>query len=163
MKLKFRKYRLEIIIMFLVLVVAILLIGNFRIQGVVQRIIYGAAALMQAIYLSIVVWLVAFSLDFSVKDFLGIVFIVSAVGFIFLRIRHHFQIDTEYDATACPRCGSTIKRVHRSSFDRLLGMTILPNSRRYGCTNRNCNWRGLRRRRSDPDVSIPDSEPSQSL
>jgi hypothetical protein len=158
----FRKYRLEIVILLLVLVVVIFLVGNFGIQGIVTRILDGAIALLQYIYLSSISWLIAFSQDFSLMDSLGVVFIIGAGGFVFWRIRHHFQNDPEYEATACPRCGSSIKRVRRTAFDRLLGMTILPDSRRYCCTNRNCNWVSLRHRRPDAEPSLPDSEPSQS-
>jgi predicted RNA-binding Zn-ribbon protein involved in translation (DUF1610 family) len=161
MKKIFREYLLEIIILFLVLVLVILRFVNFGIQGLIQRMFFGAAAQAENIYLRTVNRLISFSLNFSVTDFLGLVFIVGAIGFVFLRIRHHFRSNADYDATVCPRCGSSISRVHRSSFDRLLGKTILPNSRRYRCTNKSCGWDGLRHQRYRAEAPITEREASQ--
>jgi hypothetical protein len=47
----------------------------------------------------------------------------------------------------CPRCHGPLERVHRTWFDRLLTITVLPNALRYRCTNPMCSWRGLRNRR----------------
>jgi hypothetical protein len=162
MKKIFYKYRLELIVLILGLSVAILIVGNFEIQGIFQRIFYGALALVQNVSVRTVDKLIAFGSSFSVTEFLGVAFIIGAIGFVFFRIRHHFRSDPDYDATDCPRCGSSLKRVHRTSFDRFLGKTILPNSRRYRCANKSCGWSGLRHHRYHPESSIPDREASQS-
>ena len=47
----------------------------------------------------------------------------------------------------CPKCESSIKRMHRNIFDRFLSRTFMPNSRRYRCTNSECGWSGLRKSR----------------
>jgi predicted RNA-binding Zn-ribbon protein involved in translation (DUF1610 family) len=123
-----------------------------------QRGLQGSLAHMQNIYLRTVEGLILFSMKFTVMDFLGVVFVIGAIGFIVFRIRHHFRNDSEYAATNCPRCGSSIMRVHRSPFDRLLGMTILPHSRRYRCKNKSCGWEGLRHQRYHSGPSTPDRE-----
>jgi hypothetical protein len=59
---------------------------------------------------------------------------------------------------ACPRCGSSLNRVHRRSIDMLISRFIAV--KRYRCTSMLCIWEGnLRARsvgRSCADGSLPD-------
>jgi hypothetical protein len=42
----------------------------------------------------------------------------------------------------CPKCGAPIKRMHRSTIDRAIGVFI-PNLRRYACKDSTCKWNAL--------------------
>jgi hypothetical protein len=160
MKKMFRKYRLESIVLLMVSGVVILRVGNFGIQGFLQRIFIGSIALLQNFFQRTIDWLIAFSRSFTLMDFLSVVLVLGAIGFLFWRIRYHFRRDPDYEAIACPRCGSAIRRVHRTSIDRILGKTFLPNSRRYRCSNKSCGWSGLRHQRYHSDGSVSDREAS---
>jgi membrane protein required for beta-lactamase induction len=85
--------------------------------------------------------------NFSVSDLLGMLVVFMAILFLVWRIRVRFEKSSHWLADVCPRCGSELHRVHRTSFDRLLSQTLLPDARRYRCANRECAWEGLRRRR----------------
>jgi len=84
---------------------------------------------------------------------------LAILGFLFIvfRIRYRFFRSQRWRSPACPRCGSELYRVHRSWFDRLLGKTLLPHSRRYLCQDPDCGWSGLKgidrgRRRASSEV-----------
>lgn len=97
----------------------------------------------------------------STSEVLGGLLILLAVGFIIWRIRYRFQTDQRWETDFCPKCSSLIMRVHRNLWDRILGVTLLPDARRYRCVDPKCGWSGLlrrhlhrRRHRSEP-VSGP--------
>jgi hypothetical protein len=96
--------------------------------------------------------------SFSVLDLIGWLLILGAFAFGTGSIRGRYRANPAYDATVCPRCGSPIRRVHRTRFDRLLGKTLFPDSRRYLCANRDCGWSGLRHKRKRLESSIPEGE-----
>jgi hypothetical protein len=81
----------------------------------------------------------------TISDALGILLILLATGFIVWRIRHRFQISTRWSIDNCPKCSNPIMRVHRSGWDRFLGMTFMPKARRYRCVDPQCGWSGLLR------------------
>lgn len=62
----------------------------------------------------------------------------------------HLMIETfqktrnnlQSEPTACPKCGAQIKRIHRSTMDRVISVFI-PNLRRYACKDSTCKWNAL--------------------
>lgn len=86
----------------------------------------------------------AFFSRFSLIDLLGALVAAAAAIFLLWRIRVRFMKSNRWLAKACPRCGSPIVRIHRSVWDKILGFTILPHSRRFNCPS--CKWSGLRHR-----------------
>lgn len=76
---------------------------------------------------------------------------LSAVLVLIWVIRWQFLNAKTWSPSECPKCGSELHRIHRTSFDRLLSQTLLPEARRYRCENPYCHWDGLRRhRREEP-------------
>jgi hypothetical protein len=97
---------------------------------------------------------------FSMADLTILAVVVLLVVLVALRIRHRVISSPRWKDPTCPRCGSDLHRVHRSSFDRLLSRTFLPHARRYLCKNSECRWTGLkniehgrRRHRSDDELT----------
>ena len=99
---------------------------------------------MQAHLVFIAQSMAAFFARFSLFDLLGALVAVAAAIFLLWRIRVRFLKSDRWLAKVCPRCGSPIARVHRSRWDKILGLTVLPHSRRYNCPS--CKWSGLRHR-----------------
>ena len=86
---------------------------------------------------------------FSLSDLLGWVLVLLALTFIAWRSRYHFIHSEYWKAVNCPKCGSALHRIHRTSWDRFLSRTLLPGARRYRCKNPECGWSGLRERREE--------------
>lgn len=80
----------------------------------------------------------------TIFDLLGWLLIVGSVGFLIWRIRTRFSSASRWRSKICPRCGSSLMRMHRTQFDRLLSKSLFPSARRYQCINPSCSWNGLR-------------------
>ena len=86
--------------------------------------------------------------NFSISDVVGLLVIFFVMAFLLWRVRGRFEKSNRWMADVCPRCGSGLHRIHRTSFDHFLSQTLLPDARRYRCANYECVWEGLRRRRA---------------
>jgi hypothetical protein len=75
---------------------------------------------------------------------IGFLIVLLALAFIFWRVRYRFMNSKRWLDTACPRCQAKLVRIHRTRLDRWLGLSLLPHSRRYSCSNPQCGWNGLR-------------------
>lgn len=94
-------------------------------------------------------------LGFSPIQILAWAVIIGAITWLVRRIRYRFRHSLHFAATVCPVCESPIRRTHRSMLDRLLSKTILPEARRYSCSNPQCGWSGLRHHRYRPQSFVP--------
>lgn len=104
--------------------------------------------------------LVDYSLSLSLNDLVIWGAVILVIAYVIYRTRYHYRTNPRFSASACPRCGSTLKRVHRSQFDRLLSQTFLPGARRYRCSDTNCGWDGLRHARQGSDKGASSREVS---
>jgi hypothetical protein len=96
---------------------------------------------------------VAFNLfldKLTAANLLGFALLLVVVALIVWRLRSRLAESPHLSATACPSCGGEIRRVHRNSWDRLVGNIIGVPLRRYRCNNQSCGWQGLLRRRDHP-------------
>ena len=87
--------------------------------------------------------------QFSPNDLLGWFLFLGGVVVIIWRGRYHFLQSEYWKAVNCPKCGSGLHRIHRTSWDRFLSRTLLRGARRYQCKNPECGWSGLRQRRDE--------------
>lgn len=87
----------------------------------------------------------AFVAQQTLSDFIGMVFILLAVIFLAVRVRHHLHRSERLLAGNCPKCKGKVERIHRSRLDRVVGFVLQITFRRYRCTA--CGWSGLRRPR----------------
>ena len=158
MKMLLKEYRVEIIVIILAIISLVLLVGDFGVKGAVRSGFYGSLSEAQNIFQSILERLINYLLNLSALDIIGWAIIFGTILFVSARIRYRYRSKSEFVATVCPRCSSPIKRVHRSSFDRFLGATIMPNARRYMCINRRCGWSGLRRQHFRSESNPSESE-----
>lgn len=160
MKRFLRENRVEMIVLVLAAVSIFVLVGDFGWKGAVRtgssELISGA----QNILVSALDQLVNYLIHLSTLDLIGWVIIIATVSFVYARIRYRYRSKSDLIASTCPSCNSSIKRIHRSSFDRFLGATIMPDARRYKCTNRSCGWQGLRRQHYRHEMSSSEGEAS---
>ena len=82
-------------------------------------------------------------LSLSPSDILGISLVIMAFIAVLWRLRARFLGSDGWYASACPKCDSALHRIHRTRLDRFLSRWILPDARRYLCSNRDCRWEGL--------------------
>ncbi len=94
-----------------------------------------------------------FLLQFNRADVIGVMAAVVGLVVVIWRFRYHVSRSEYWRLRQCPRCGSTLHRIHRTFFDRLLGFFFLPHSRRFRCDNPECRWSGLRYGRHIDDSS----------
>ena len=78
----------------------------------------------------------------TLSNALGFTLILGAVFAIVLRIRWRLVRTESLTTLRCPRCDGQIHRVHRRLGDRVLGWFV--PVRRYSCSNRECQWCGIR-------------------
>lgn len=145
MKRIWKEYQVEITVIALVLLGLILLIGPFGIRDALHGAATESTSMVKEFFQSLLDRLFWFLIYLSVWDVAGIVLIIAPIIFLFYRVRHRFMTSAQVASRTCPRCGSSLERVHRSWFDRFLGVTLMPKSRRYRCTSQSCDWSGLRR------------------
>jgi hypothetical protein len=69
---------------------------------------------------------------------------IGGASALFWSLRRRYLNSAAWRSTNCPKCNSRLRRSRRSSWDRFLGVTLLPHSRRYRCVEPACNWTGLR-------------------
>ncbi|MEJ2599397.1 MAG: hypothetical protein P8Z00_13765 [Anaerolineales bacterium] len=77
----------------------------------------------------------------------GFLLLLAFLVILVWRQRWRLMNSPRLSAKICPDCGGELHRVHRHSFDRLLGNLSGIPLRRYKCGNEYCGWEGLRRRR----------------
>ena len=83
--------------------------------------------------------------QFTISDLLGYLLVIFGVVFIGWRARVRFLRSNYWQNMDCPRCRSTIHRIHRTRLDHFIGKLLLPDARRYRCDNVQCGWTGLKK------------------
>lgn len=124
-----RGFRVELIALAVVGVGVFLLLDWSPILSVVDQVIVGVAQRL------------------TLPMLIGAVLVMGASAFIAWRARVRFLSSAHWRATACPRCGSPIHRLHRTVLDKALSKVVLPHARRYRCEQAACGWTGLRHSR----------------
>lgn len=159
MKQVIKEYRIELFAL-LVVLLGIFTVGDFSIRyrfmaflGKASKALIGGMGQGSA-------WIANQAVMLTPGDFFGGFMAAVAAGFIVWRIRYRFRHDQRWSLDYCPRCSNPIVRVHRKLMDRFLGVTLLPEARRYSCMNPQCSWTGLRRRGVHQHASNPDSVPA---
>ena len=147
MKKSFKEYKVEILIVLLVLLGIFLLVERIELQSLTANGIEVLQTTLKRLDILLKTGVKFYILSLSPSDFIGWVLLILAIVIVVWLIRHRFTNSTTIQAAACPRCGSPLHRVHRKYFDRLLSQTFLPHARRYRCANSSCRWTGLRRPR----------------
>jgi hypothetical protein len=137
------EYKIELGALFMGLLGVFLILERVELWKLLEKLVQTIKTLINWIGETIVGLLT----NLSLSDLFGMLVIILAILFLVWRIRVRFEKSSHWMADVCPRCGSNLHRVHRTSFDRFLSRSLLPDARRYRCENRECSWEGLRRRR----------------
>ncbi len=91
-------------------------------------------------------------LSISISDLIGAAAVLGGTLFVLWRIRFHVQRSERWRIRECPRCGTSLHRIHRTPMDRVVSFLIMPHSRRFRCDNPDCRWTGLRYGRYHSDA-----------
>jgi hypothetical protein len=144
-----REYGLE----FVALVVAatgIFLVANeFSIREVLGFVYQNAISHLGSWAVNLSTGVQNYFSRFTSNDLLGWLLFFFGLVFIFWRGRIHFLRSAYWKSVNCPKCGTTLHRIHRTSWDRFLSRVLFLDARRYCCRNPDCGWSGLRRYRDE--------------
>jgi Zn-finger nucleic acid-binding protein len=146
MKRFFKEYAIELVAGGFILFGIFLMVERFEIRSTFLTALTGLFSGILSILNRILSRISSRAAVLTVTDALGILLILLAVVFIIWRIRRRFHTDRRWEIDACPKCSGPIMRVHRNWLDRVLGVTFLPEARRYRCMDPQCGWSGLLRR-----------------
>lgn len=132
----------EIVIGVLILLAIFLLVEQMDIRETFFGWLLAAVNALEGLITAAGGALVGFVRGATLSDLLAYVLILAVVGLLAWRTRHRILTSPRLSHLQCPRCGGDLYRIHRRWYHRLLNIVI--PSRRYGCKDRACGWRGLR-------------------
>ncbi|MBK4728669.1 hypothetical protein JJD41_02035 [Oxynema sp. CENA135] len=90
--------------------------------------------------------------EITVMEIVGFLLVVGAAILAAIRFYYRLRTTPRYIGVHCPRCGSKLRRKHRTSRDFLIDR-FLPVYR-YRCCNRECGWEGLRVKALEDGVAL---------
>lgn len=137
----------EIVVGVLVLLAIFLLVEQMNIRETLFTWLLAAVDGVQNLVADFVRGLVRFVQGTTLSDMVAYVLILVVVILIAWRTRYRILANPHLAQIQCPRCGGDLHRIHRRWYHRLLNLVI--PSRRYGCKDPACGWRGLRVKRRD--------------
>jgi len=143
MKKIFKEYRLEIIVIAIVLLVELSMIKGLGVRWRVIRAAYVTGEYIKNLLTSGASAIGTKASHFDIYFFLNLLFLLAVFGFIGYRVRNNILQSDAWRSTVCPRCGGDLHRTHRSTLDRLMMNVLILSGRRYTCSN--CKWTGLMR------------------
>lgn len=141
MKKRFNEYRFEISSLLIVLVGIFLLVEPFSVRTWLRAKLLTLASRLHWWSEALTEKIIQFLTSMTLSDLIGGVIVLLATIFFLTRVRHRYLNSSRWLSTTCPVCGKGLHRRRRNRLDHFLGKTILPNSRRYFCSE--CGWSGL--------------------
>lgn len=85
---------------------------------------------------------VRFRSRLGLSELIAIPMLIGICALIAWRVRWRLQRAAALTDIRCPKCGSSIHRVHRYFLDRMISLVVPVH--RYHCSGRDCGWSGLR-------------------
>ena len=144
MKRFIKEYRIEITIVFLILFGIFFLVEQMELRSLFANGFQVFQTFLKQFLSLVKTGLEFYIRSLSLSDLIGWFLLILAIVLALWMVRNRFINSASLRATSCPKCGSSLHRIHRNSIDRLLSRTVLPHARRYLCANPECLWTGLR-------------------
>ena len=141
-----RNFKVELLAILAILLGIFLVFEKFEIRATLISVLRQSIKAIQSGLSFLVEGVKNFLGKFELSDAVGLILIISMGILIIWRIRYRFARSQRWLEITCPKCDSRIYRSHRSRTDRFIGFTILPDARRYKCSDSSCDWSGLRRK-----------------
>ena len=145
----FREYWLEFVALGIVGTGVFLVVKEFSLREALRLAYHNAIAFLGNSADRAVTGMLNYFAHFSLSDLLGAFLVLAGLAFIIWRGQYHFYRSAYWKAVNCPKCGSELHRIHRTSWDRFLSRTLLRGARHYQCKNQECGWSGLRQQREE--------------
>ena len=140
-----RKYWLEVIVLFGLVIGVFLLIEKVNILEIGAGIIAGAWTVIRSATAILFLGVAGFFKQLELSEFIGLVLVLGGGFLLAWRARQRFMVSGRYRGRSCPRCGGWFLRVRRTRLDRILGGVLFLRLFRYRCSNPECGWEGLRK------------------
>jgi predicted RNA-binding Zn-ribbon protein involved in translation (DUF1610 family) len=137
----------EIVVGVLILLAIFLLVEQMNIRETLYAWLLAAIDGLESLIATLARGVVHFVQGTTLSDLVAYLLILVVVVLIAWRTRYRILTNPRLAQIQCPRCGGDLHRIHRRWYHRLLNVVI--PSRRYGCKDPACGWRGLRVKRSD--------------
>lgn len=137
----------EVIVGLLIALAIFLLVEQMNIRETLFAWLLAAVEGVKSLIAALAQGLVRFVQGTTLSDLVAYVLILVVIVLVAWRTRHRILTNPRLAQLQCPRCGGDLHRIHRRWYHRLLNLVI--PSRRYGCKNPACGWRGLRVKRTD--------------
>jgi hypothetical protein len=132
----------EIVVAILILLAVFLLVEQMNIRETLYAWLLAAADGVQGLLAAFARSLVRFVEDTTLSDLVAYALLLVVLVLVAWRTRYRLLTNPRLAQIQCPRCGGDLHRIHRRWYHRLVDLVI--PSRRYGCKNPACGWRGLR-------------------
>ncbi len=143
MKKFLKEYWIEVIGAVVILLGAFLIaIEPQNLRGGLQK----AGGFFKAVFHEIAALVGRSANHMNAYDIFGGILVILAVAFIVWRVRYRFETSPRFGRVTCPKCSAALERVHRTWWDRLMGRSLFPHSRRFRCSNPDCGWTSLLRK-----------------
>lgn len=140
------EWRVELIIVALLAFAVFLLVERMQIRQTLLRWVQGGLGAVRNLGVGAVTGLVDFIQNSTLSDLTAYGLILISLMVVIWRTRWRLMTMPRFTASKCPKCGSDLRRIHRRGIDRLLGLFV--PTRRYQCKNAQCDWQGVRIKRS---------------
>jgi hypothetical protein len=151
-----KQWRVELSLLALAALAVFLLIEQWNIRSTLIRWLRtSSSAIVVALGAAVQRWG-----NITLSNLIGFVLIVLVLLLARRRVRWRLTHTESLTRRSCPKCGSSLHRIHRTWLDRTIDRLVAP-VHRYKCSNHECSWKGLRvdARKSDRAQTSAD-EPS---
>jgi hypothetical protein len=136
----------EILIAVFVALALFLLVEQMQIRQALWAWLLGAGRGLEGLLSHLAQATINRMRQLTLSDLVAYVLLLAAAWLVLWRAKRRAINSPRLTATACPRCGGEMHRIHRRWYDRVFSLYI--PVRRYQCTEAGCHWRGLRVKRS---------------
>jgi hypothetical protein len=136
------EWRVEALVVLLVILAIFLLVERMQIRQTVLLWLRQGVQVLGTLGERLTQSAQSFVRGTTLSDLTAYVLLLVAIAFVVWRTRWRLMRMARFTTLECPRCGSDLRRIHRSTVDRVLSFFV--PLRRYRCSNRDCSWLGLR-------------------
>ncbi len=136
-----QEFRFEITVTLLLVTGVALLVEQFEIRRTVWGWIQLGIRYMHRFFSNLGENFFDFLLSLKLSNTIGVILIMTAFFMIYNRFRRKMIVrySTLY---SCPQCGSDLHRIHRTPYQKFLGVALWANIKHYKC--KKCNYKGLK-------------------
>jgi hypothetical protein len=151
-----KQWRFELLLLALAGLAVFLLVEQWNIRStLIHWLRTSSSAIVVALGAAVQRWG-----NITLSNLIGVTLIVLVLLLARRRVRWRLTHTESLTRRSCPKCGSSLHRIHRTRLDRMIDRLVAP-VHRYKCSSDTCSWVGLRvdARKRDPSMELSDAPP----